>query len=238
MLKKYFSELKNRFLLILFAWFSTIIVCYHYKETLLFLLIKVNYSWYNSDIFYFIATSITDVVAVYFNLSYFITNQLIIFFSLYHCLIFFSPALYSYEYNILKFIFRLYLAINIFNVWFFNQIILPFICFFFLNYQNINVFFEARINDYFKFYSTLYFLILGVFYFFSLIYLFFSFINNKLNYVKSFRKLLYLTFFLISTIITPPDIFSQIFFGVFCICFYEFTMIIIIINFFTKKAAK
>lgn len=46
-------------------------------------------------------------------------------------------------------------------------------------------------------------------------------IINNLNQVKKYRKLFYFLFVFFSTIVTPPDVFSQLFVSFFLISFYE-----------------
>lgn len=237
MLSKYFFELKNRFLLIIFSWFIAVITCYGYKETLLFLLIKVNYILYDSSVFYFIATNLTDVFAVYLKLSYFVSNQLILVFLIYHFLIFLSPALYTHEYKRIKSTIIFWFFVMISCVLIFHFYVLPFAWYFFLNYQSVNIFFEARINEYFSFYVTVYFGLMVIGHFFIAIFLILDFITNKVVFVKNYRKSCYFLFFVLGALITPPDVISQILFGFSCVLIYESIIVTIILKVFVTGSS-
>lgn len=82
-----------------------VINCYLFKETLLYLFIKLTLNYDNNNSFYFLTTNITEVFIAYINLSYFITNQIIILFICYQVFIFITPGLYKFEYVYLKTIF-------------------------------------------------------------------------------------------------------------------------------------
>jgi hypothetical protein len=60
---KYILEIKNRLFLLLFTCVSTLVICYLYKETLIFLLVKSNIFFSNN--FYFIFTNVTEIFSVY-----------------------------------------------------------------------------------------------------------------------------------------------------------------------------
>ena len=163
MFSAYILELKNRAFFACFSWFTTVVICYCYKETLLYLLIKINKELVNADSFYFITTNLTDVFAVYVKISCFISNQFLFMYLLYHFLVFISPGLYYTEYKNLSIFFCLSICFNLIGGFLFNSIFLPYIWSFFLSYLNtalndsINVFFEVHITDYLVFYVKFYF---------------------------------------------------------------------------------
>jgi len=120
-----------------------------------------------------------------------------------------------------------------------NFFIIPTSWFFFLSFQNgyaVNLHFEAKLNEYLRFYLSLCYLILYYSGFFvGLFFLFYYSINN-LNLVKNSRKFFYLSFILLSTVITPPEIISQIFLSFLCVFVYEIFFIIFLFRLHTKKA--
>ena len=69
MIIKYFFELRNRSILIFINWFFSIICCYYYKETLLYLIVRLNSL--NKYLLYFISTNITEVFMTYLKITYF-----------------------------------------------------------------------------------------------------------------------------------------------------------------------
>lgn len=126
MLIKYFFEIRNRAILIIFSWIATVIVAYLNKETLLFLSIKPNLSLFEKTSFYFIATNITDIFSAYLSLAYLVGFQLTFIFSLYHIKTFIIPALYEAEHK--KLILFTYLSISLwgFSLLLLNTVVLPF----------------------------------------------------------------------------------------------------------------
>ena len=236
MLYRYFFEIKSRILLIIISWVITILICYFYKETLLFLLVKLNIKLYYLESFYFISTNLTDVFYVYLQLSYFVSTQLSIFVFIYHFLLFISPGLFEHEYKLLKLIvlisfFFLSLSILILNIF-----ILPYVWTFFSGFQtnkyneSINIFFEAQFTEYLNFYILTYYINVSIGQVFVFFLLLLNFIENKIRFINNTRKIFYSIFLIFATIITPPDIISQI---IISLCFsliYEIIVIIILLK--------
>jgi len=236
MLYRYFFEIKSRILLIIISWIITILICYCYKEILLFLLVKLNVKLYSLNSFYFISTNLIDVFSVYLQLSYFISTQFSIAILFYHLLIFISPALFKHEYKILKLIIITSFLFFFFSVLMLNTFILPYVWAFFSGFQtsqnseSINIFFEAQITEYFNFYITMYYINVSIGQVFVFILLLMNFIDNKIKFVSNTRKVFYSIFLILATIITPPDIISQI---IISLCFsfiYELIIIIILLK--------
>lgn len=226
MLYNYYLELKNRIFLLIITWLITVIICYLYKEILLFLLIKANSELYNLKSFYFISTGLTDVFKVYLRLSYFLSTQFLILIFFYHFIIFIAPALFYYEYKIIKifiFNFCLFFCISIFSI---NYFIIPNIWNFFFSFQNnnllnINIFFEAKISDYLNFYINVYYTTVAVNYIFFIVLILLNFVQNKIIFVLKTRKIFYFVFLIIATLVTPPDVISQVFLVLYFILIFE-----------------
>ncbi len=237
MLFKYFLEIKNRIFLIFLTWFFTVLVCYCYKETLLFFLIKFNPVVYKTYSFYFITTNLLDLFNVYLKISFFLSYQVTLFVSLYHILLFFYTALFKYELNILKYSFLLSIICYCITLIIFNLYILPNIWAFFLSYQTnqlekgLNIFFEAQITEYARFYieSCWSFIIINQV--FVLIFVCLNFVKDKIIFIKKTRKLIYASFLVFSTIITPPDIISQVIVSLLLMLFYEAILLFLIVKF-------
>ena len=237
MLFKYFLEIKNRIFLIFLTWFFTVLVCYCYKETLLFFLIKFNPVVYKTYSFYFITTNLLDLFNVYLKISFFLSYQVTLFVSLYHILLFFYTALFKYELNILKYSFLLSIICYCITLIIFNLYILPNIWAFFLSYQTnqlekgLNIFFEAQITEYVRFYieSCWSFIIINQV--FVLIFVCLNFVKDKIIFIKKTRKLIYASFLVFSTIITPPDIISQVIVSLLLMLFYEAILLFLIVKF-------
>jgi sec-independent protein translocase protein TatC len=117
-----------------------------------------------------------------------------------------------------------------------NTFILPYVWAFFSGFQtsqnseSINIFFEAQITEYFNFYITMYYINVSIGQVFVFILLLMNFIDNKIKFVSNTRKVFYSIFLILATIITPPDIISQI---IISLCFsfiYELIIIIILLK--------
>ena len=240
MFYKYILELKNRVFLICLSWVTTVFVCYNYKKTLLYLLIKLNSKMFNSDSFYFITTNLTDVFSVYVKLSCFLSNQFLCIYFFYHCLVFIAPGLYYTEYKNLITIFYLSICFNFTGIYLFNSYFLPYIWEFFLSYLNNsldnspNIFFEIQITEYLLFYIKFYYFLILFSQLFLFIFVCLILITDKVNTIKITRKIIYTIFLILSTLITPPDVISQLILTFFLVLVYE---VIVKVVFF-KEAVK
>ena len=237
MLSNYFLELKKRVFLFFIAWLICVIICYCYKDILLYILIKSNMTKNQLEIFYFISTNLTDLLWVYLHLSYFISTQLTTVFLLYHVNIFLAPGLFKHEYNKIKYLSFIFLVCFLFSFFLVNFLVLPIIWKFFLTFQNnpnisLPIFFEAKITEYFDFYLTIYYIIFILGQFFGSFFFLLELINKKSQLIVKTRKICYLVFVLLATIVTPPDVISQIFIGLLFIISYE---VIILIIFFKQN---
>ena len=220
----YLLEIKNRFLFIIFAWISTIVICYIYKETLLFLIIKSNNIFSSSNTpLYYIFTNITEIFTIYIKVVNFIANQIFLIYFLYHILLFMSPGLYYYEYKYFFKIFSLGIFFWFFSIYILNNFFLPICWNFFISFQNEinNFYFEAKINEYLNFYLTLYYICNVNCQIFMVLIFYLNSLKGNLNKMKQLRKIFYLFFICFATIATPPDIISQLILLVSMICLLE-----------------
>lgn len=233
MLSKYFFEIKNRSALICFSWVITILTCYSYKETLLYITLKNILS---NDSFYLITTTITEIFSSYLKLTYFLTNQLTLIFFLYQLYKFLKPGLYFSESKNLKIIVSVVSSVSLVNLLALNYFILPICWEFFLSFNEnstsnpINLYFEGKLNEYVSFYVSLYgwcnitvqlLLLQG---------LILDYLPNKLEIIKNNRKIFYLNFLIIATVISPPDVFSQLLLATSFTIFFEVLVLLIIIK--------
>ena len=230
---KYLLELRNKFILLVLTFFSTLLVCYLYKKVLLFLITQMHLKDKN---LYFIFTDVTELFSVYFKLVSFFVIQINTWYFFYHFLFFLSPALYIYEFTLLKFCW-----VSGTILWFLSgllsaYILVPFGWFFFLSFQSSQgIYFEARINEYFSFYSNVYFLSLIYCQVFVLMFLFLIDIRLNSCYIKKYRKLYYYVFLLFATFVTPPDLLSQVGTTFSTIIIYEIVLVFFIFNYFLVR---
>lgn len=235
LLYNYFSEIKNRIILICICWSTIFIVCCFYKEVLLFLLVKLSIKKNKLIFFYFITTNLTDVFIVYLDISYFISNQLIIVHIFYHILMFVSSGLFIYEYKKIRFFSVVCLVFALFSIYLLNNYILSYIWYFFLSFNteftyNVDIFFESKITEYVYFYKRLYYLFILISQFFGLIFITIECVANKLKFILKTRKLFYLFFLITATILTPSDILSQLFLMFSFVWFFEILILLSILK--------
>jgi sec-independent protein translocase protein TatC len=234
MFYKFFLEIKNRFFLIFLAWITTLIITYIYKEILLFLIIKPILQFSNIKFSYFIFTNLTEVFSTYIELIYFISYQTLYIYIYYHIYIFIIPSIYDFEYKILKMIFLLGIFFGVCSIIFLHKFLLPISWNFFLSFQEVlskktlTLFFEAKLSEYVNFYIFFYYICYLNFQIFVFIFIFFNYINKQLKTLKNLRKIFYFLFFFLATIFTPPDIISQIIFGLNMIIIFEILIVSIL----------
>ena len=233
--KKYSIEIRNRFLLIFFAWLICCNTCYYYKETLLFAIVKSNDSFLElNNKPYFIVTNVTEVFYVYFELILFISNQIVILMLTHQCFMFLSLGLYRFEFAKLKLLFKLFTLSWLFSLILLIKFIIPFSWKFFLSFQEgsttvrtVSFFLEVKLNEYLNYFVNIYYVCLISCQFLTLLIVILTNLSKELGNIKAFRRLFYIVFIIFSTVITPPDIFSQIFICGILILVYEATIFII-----------
>lgn len=227
----YYLEIKNRIILILVTWLFTLFIGYLYKEVLLFFILNSTHFFQSpfenrTEFNYFIFTDITEIFYVYIDLTLFISNQVILLNFCYHVLMFLSPSLYTSEYKNLYFFIKISFFTFIFSIGLLNAYLLPLSWNFFLNLQNNDfnltpLFFEAKISEYLIYYINLYRLCLLNSQFSLFMFVYINSLGENVFKIKKLRKFFYFMFFFISTLVTPPDVISQLCFSFSLIFIYE-----------------
>lgn len=225
---KYYLEVKNRLFLLLITWSFVSITCYLYKETILFLLTDLSSHLRTLDKEpYFIFTDISEIFYVYLQLTFFISNQIMLIMLFYHSLLFLSSGLYKFEYKKLQSAFKIFVLTWLSSLFLLDKCIIPFSWNFFLSFQqtdNISFFFEAKIIEYFSYFTNLYYICLINCQILTIITLLLNSFSTDLRKVRKFRKLFYLIFVVFSTLTTPPDVVSQVVMSSSLIVLYEFLL--------------
>ena len=227
---KHITELQNRIILLTFCWVSIFTITYFYKEIFFFEILKINSSKTNTEFNYFIVTNITELFTTYLKLSYFISNQIICVYVLINFLYFASPGLYKNEYKFLLFFIKLVIVFWALSFGFLYHFFAPLMWKFFLSFQKtlvnqlLNVHFEAKIAEYLEFYIKICYHCNMQFQILVCLILFFSYFNTNKHLVKNYRKIWYLLFLLLGTIMTPPELINQII--VFCVLIVIFETLI------------
>ena len=224
----YIKEFKNRFLLVFILGFSCFMIIYAYKEIILFLIVKnFQKSFFDVSNFNFLSTNITEIFLVYINLTKFLSLQIICVFCLYHFFVFFAPALYKIEYSYCKNFFFNFIKAWLLAIIINNYIMVPLSWKFFYSFQItqhynfLDFYFEAKISEYLFFYKLIYYVCVFYVECFTVILTISSFVINKLFFIKKYRKVYYYIFFIFSTLVSPPDIFSQLLFFLLVLVLFE-----------------
>lgn len=209
-------EIKNRFILLTVTALSVFVTGYCYKNFLLILVIVSNIKLSNDILNYFIFTSITELFVIYIMLCFFLVIQIVYYTIFYQLICFLAPGLYKKEYVFVKLIFFATILLGMLSIYFFQNYLVPLVSSFFLSFQNysiktISFYFEAKIYEYLVFYKDLYLSCFLIFQSCIFLILLTSYTSNNLVILKISRKFIYIILLIFSTLITPPDIFSQLF---------------------------
>jgi sec-independent protein translocase protein TatC len=236
MIYKYLLEIRYRAFFSFIAWSFLTFNCYFFKETLLYTFIKFSWMHHYNNTSYFLITDVTEVFVTYLQLSYFIANQITFIFICYQIFVFASTGLYQFEYIYLKNISIIILICWVVFVLILNNFIFPASWSFFLQSQffepvkTLTFYFEAKLSEYWNFYTTIY----NISYFiYQLIVFFWIFLNLfKANFliVKKLRKVWYFAFFLVATCITPPEVIYQLIVSICTIIIYELVLMYLLLK--------
>lgn len=236
---QYLIEIKNRFTLLFIAWFSTLLITYIYKETLLFIIVQPYTSTSikeSMNISYFIFTDVTEILSVYLSLVMFLSFQVFYVHAVYHFFLFLSPALFYTEYKFCKVGIKVMTIMWVVSIALSTYLLIPFTWHFLLSFQHVslrhslNLHFEARLKEYLNFYILSYFISMSYFQFFAFLLLFLNYANFSIKKLKELRKFNYYCFVVLSTALSPPEIISQLCMGFIVILIYECTLFIYLLK--------
>lgn len=234
---KYLIELKNRIGLLLITWISTMFMCYLYKEVLLFTIVYSHFSE-SSTLCYLIFTNVTEIFSAFVKIILFLSFQFMVFYFFYHCFSFITPALFYTEYFYVKFLFKILISVWYLSVLIANYLLIPLTWDFFLSFQYamkdyfFDLHFEAKLSEYLNFYVSLCYISIFYFLTFTILLLCFNYFNSSFKSIKNFRKLYYYFFVVFSTLISPPDVFSQVIISLLTVIIYEVITFFLIFKFF------
>ena len=236
---KYFVELKYRIFLLIFTGLTTFVCSYVHKETLLFLLIQSQNETKKLDLLhepacYLIFTNITEVFYTYIELASFVTTQTLIIYFVHHLFCFLSPSFYKKEYYKINWFLSFMFLVFLVSIISFISLILPLTSKFFLAFQHVefvDLHFEAKLNEYFHFFLSVYYT--SIIYFQILFFLMLvgtSFVTNSKS-IQKFRKVVYFLIVIMSLFISPPDAFIQILIIISLCLIYEITFVYSVYSF-------
>ena len=216
MFHRYYTEVKHRILLFLISGILIFLVSYVFKEVLLSIVINSYAVSSTLELSYFIFTDVVEVFNVYVCLIFFVSKQVLTFYLFYHLLIFISPGLTRFEYSYLVLLCLVSSFLFFLSTVLFKKFLFPFSWNFFLSFKHfvvlksLTLHFEAKLLDYVMFFMKLYFSCIIYFQFFLFPIFLFTYFGGELNVYQFFRKFLYYVCIIFSTIVTPPDVTSQI----------------------------
>lgn len=233
--KEHFLELKRRIIFCVLFFISSFVLCYFFSQELYkFLLnplIEISQNNSNRKLIY---TSPTEAFMTYLKTSLYCA----LFFStpifLTQLYLFLSPALYKNEKKNILFLFFFAPFLFLFGSVFCYSFILPLALKFFvsfenqglINNENFSIFLETRVSEYLNFVINLLFGF-GVAFQLPLFLLFlikFDFLS--IHGLQKKRRYWIVSIFIISAILTPPDIVSQISLAILLVLLFEIVILI------------
>ena len=222
------KEFKFRLFYIMLTWSFLVPVLYYFGDPLLLLLIRPKASFLkNSEQAYFIFTNITEAFQTYLEIALYFSTFICLPVLLYHLLIFIIPGLYKYEKIFLKKSLNICIFAYILCILFVYNIILPMSWEFFSGFEInsseslFNLYFETKLNEYLSFIVKIFLLFTFIFQFCVICFVYFTLNKSTYTFLVNKRRYAYLTCFLLATVITPPDFFSQLLIGIPLIFLYE-----------------
>lgn len=206
----YINELKNRFFLILFHWVCLLLTGYLYRNFLVFKILKINELFLD----YLLFNELYDLFLVYSSIIFSFSNCTVSIFLFFHFLVFFRKALYFREYKALANFYILsvlnfVLSFTVFNYLLFPGLLKFFIKLFFDHKGLADFFLELKVLNYVYFYldNFLAFIILSQVLFTVL---FLVSIYVKVRQIKHLKKYMHVLFVVLITVLTPPDVATQL----------------------------
>jgi len=227
-------ELKLRFLYYVLSLILTIICCYIFSDAIIYFFVNPIIIKMSSQRFIF--TSLKEIFLMYLQFSCICGLFFSIPVLLAQLFLFFFNGLYIYEIKLLVIFIGISLILFLIGFLLGYKVIIPNAWDFFLSFENKNIFFplhfEAKLNNYIFFIINV---LIGIIVCFQIPAIFFIFINlnlfKNIEFLKK-RKLIYILNIILGTLISSPDIFSQLFLILCLILIYE---VLIFCIFFIRK---
>lgn len=215
----YLKEFYLRFKYVCFSFILTLICFFTYKDFLLLLMsfsLLENYTESSSEIFgKFIFTHPAELFKVQLFVSFFFSFFYSIPYIFWSFLEFFKSSFYKNEYKHIKKTVSRVLVFFFFANIMINFALFPNIWTFFENFNKIggtsktlNFFFELRIEEYIKFLSS--FTYLTNFFLILFIFIVLIIMNFGVSSLLNWKRLFILLNIVFATLLSPPDVYSQL----------------------------
>ena len=226
-------EIRKRLMTIIIFFFLAFFISYYFIEQIYNFLLNPLLAAYGEESGKrIIFTGLTEAFITYIRLAFLTALFFTTPFLLTQFYLFISPALYKKEKKLILFLLFLVPLLFILGSLLLYYVILPAAFKFFIGFEitdninNLPIELEARISEYL---SLIIKLIFGFGAAFQIPVFLLILIKTELitiNSLKSKRKYWILLIFIIAAILTPPDIFSQVFLALPMILLYEITLLI------------
>lgn len=220
-IKIYVKEIQLRIFFICLSFVLNFITIFYYKEQIIFSLGQHQ----TNNFPHFIATNLPEIFLCLIKFTTYLAFYCSFPIILIQSWVFFTPALYRYEYKIV----RNFLILSLFFYFISNFILcthlLPYCWEFFSGFQlsyektGISVQLEARLYEYVNFFTKTFFSINLSLNF--CLFLSFFLLKFPIHVLTKLRRIVYFSNFVIATLVTPPDILSQVVIGTSLILTYE-----------------
>jgi sec-independent protein translocase protein TatC len=217
MMFKYFLELQNRLIYLFTNWVFLCLVSCYYKESLLYFVTKPCLFKILDVVPYFIYTNVTEILVIYLQLIIYLSAYLSFPYFILHAWNFFSPGLNKVEHFHTRLILILSTAMWGISTHLSYAFLIPLTWDYFSKFETnsetnlLGLYLELKLNEYICFLSEIYISSFIIFQSFILILMFMKKSNKNLALIIKTRKFLYLLILIIASILTPPDVTSQVF---------------------------
>lgn len=233
----YLQEIRLRIVYILLAFIWSFLVGYFYKYEFFYLLSKPFLKFHRNFIFFDFTEGLSTIIHIVGIICFFV----IIPYIFYHFWSFSAPSWYISERNRYRKIINLFAIFCVIEFLCVYLFVFPKICEFLISFEIqslestnealLNLEFTPRIASYITLFSRLILFCLAVF---QLPFLFLGLFSKKIiscYHLCQYRKLVFFFSLLISALISPPDVLSQLFISLILYIMYE---IIIFIGFYKQ----
>lgn len=230
-LKAHLAELKKRILYSLSFFLVIFLIAYFYAQDLYFFLLNPLVKQWISPDKHMIYTNLAEIFFSYINLAYYFSLFITIPFMLCQLYVFIAPGLYKNEKKLLIPILVLSPILFIFGAIFVYYVIFPLAWNFFLNFEhnaigNIPIKLEAKVAEYLNLCLKM-IIAFGTAFQMPIILVLLAKIGFiSASSLRKKRRFAIVLIFIISAILTPPDVLSQIGLAIPMLILYELSIII------------
>jgi len=228
----HFFEFKLRLRYVILSVILSFLTCYYYYFEIIYIFTKPFLKYEKSFIF----TDLTEAFYTSIQISYFFSLYLVVVLLVYQIWRFFIPSKFKNERKNVNFLFFFIIIILILSVMFVYIIVLPNLYNFLLNFQIqsslVSIELEARIKSYVELACKIFILFTFIFELPLITLMFIKTNKLQMHFFTKNRLKIFFCILILSSLVSPPDVFTQIILSFFLQFILE---ILIFISFFLKK---